>query len=71
ITITGVNDAAVISGADHGAVLEDESKPTLTETGSLTLTDVDGVDEAEFKPGLGAPSAGALGQLEIDAAGKW
>ena len=70
-TVTGVNDAAVISGADHGAVLEDESKPTLTETGTLTLTDVDGADEAEFKPGVGTPSAGALGQLEIDAAGKW
>ncbi|MGY4109483.1 VCBS domain-containing protein, partial [Aeromonas encheleia] len=71
ITITGVNDAAVISGADHGAVLEDESKPTLTETGTLTLTDVDGADEAEFKPGVGAPSANALGSLTIDADGKW
>ncbi|MFM1709106.1 VCBS domain-containing protein [Aeromonas salmonicida] len=71
ITITGVNDAAVISGADSGAVLEDESKPTLTETGTLSVTDVDGADEAEFKPGLGAPSANALGSLTIDAAGKW
>nr|WP_290045650.1 VCBS domain-containing protein [Aeromonas salmonicida] len=71
ITITGVNDGAVISGNDTGAVLEDESKPTLTETGSLSVTDVDGADEAEFKPGLGAPSANALGSLTIDAAGKW
>ncbi|MBV7439776.1 VCBS domain-containing protein, partial [Aeromonas sp. sif2416] len=36
-----------------------------------TLTDVDGVDEAEFKPGLGAPSANALGSLTIAADGKW
>ncbi|MDM5070215.1 VCBS domain-containing protein, partial [Aeromonas salmonicida] len=61
ITIIGVNDGAVISGNDTGAVLEDESTPTLTETGSLTVTDVDGADEAKFVAGAGTPSAGALG----------
>ncbi|MBV7600152.1 VCBS domain-containing protein [Aeromonas sp. sia0103] len=73
ITITGVNDGAEIKGDDSGAVTEDLNvvSGNLTETGSLTLTDVDGADEAEFKPGVGTPSAGALGQLEIDAAGKW
>ncbi|MBV7600276.1 VCBS domain-containing protein, partial [Aeromonas sp. sia0103] len=69
----GVNDGAVIVGDGSGAVTEDLNvvSGNLTETGSLSVTDVDGADEAEFKPGLGTPSAGALGQLEIDAAGKW
>ncbi|MBV7439708.1 retention module-containing protein, partial [Aeromonas sp. sif2416] len=70
-TVTGVNDVAVISGSDYGAVIEDTTTPTLTETGTLSVTDVDGADEAEFKPGLGAPSANALGSLTIAADGKW
>ncbi|MER0107141.1 VCBS domain-containing protein [Aeromonas dhakensis] len=53
ITITGVNDAAVITGTDIGGVTEDESNPTLTETGTLTVTDVDGADEAKFVAGNG------------------
>ncbi|MBV7600277.1 VCBS domain-containing protein, partial [Aeromonas sp. sia0103] len=73
ITITGVNDGAEIKGDDRGAVTEDLNvvSGNLTETGSLSVTDVDGADEAEFKPGVGAPSANALGSLTIDAAGKW
>ncbi|MGN7512723.1 VCBS domain-containing protein, partial [Aeromonas salmonicida] len=59
ITITGVNDGAVISGNDTGGVTEDESTPTLTETGSLTVTDVDGADEAKFVAGNGVASNGA------------
>ena len=60
-------------GDGSGAVTEDLNvvSGNLTETGSLTLTDVDGADEAEFKPGVGTPSANALGSLTIDAAGKW
>ncbi|AUZ73858.1 VCBS domain-containing protein [Aeromonas sp. ASNIH4] len=71
ITITGVNDAAVITGSDTGAVTEDETNPTLTETGTLSVTDVDGADEAKFQAGNGTPSAGALGSLTIDADGNW
>ncbi|MGU5874603.1 large RTX adhesin AhLap, partial [Aeromonas hydrophila] len=71
ITITGVNDAAVISGSDTGAVTEDETNPTLTETGTLTVTDVDGADEAKFVAGNGAPSADALGSLTITEGGAW
>ncbi|WP_429062469.1 VCBS domain-containing protein, partial [Aeromonas hydrophila] len=59
ITITGVNDAAVITGTDTGGVVEDETNPTLTETGTLSVTDVDGADEAKFVAGNGAPSADA------------
>ncbi|MFQ2403316.1 VCBS domain-containing protein, partial [Aeromonas dhakensis] len=71
ITITGVNDSAVIGGTDSGAVTEDESNPTLTETGTLTVTDVDGADEAKFVAGNGTPSAGALGSLSITEGGAW
>ncbi|QPR89253.1 VCBS domain-containing protein [Aeromonas hydrophila] len=71
ITITGVNDAAVITGSDTGAVTEDETNPTLTETGTLSVTDVDGADEAKFVAGNGTPSAGALGSLSITEGGAW
>ncbi|MFA7823099.1 VCBS domain-containing protein, partial [Aeromonas dhakensis] len=71
ITITGVNDSAAIGGTDTGAVTEDESNPTLTETGTLSVTDVDGADEAKFLAGNGTPSAGALGSLTITEGGAW
>ncbi|WP_447826105.1 retention module-containing protein, partial [Aeromonas salmonicida] len=70
-TVTPVNDAAIIAGADTGAVVEDESTPTLTETGNLTVTDVDGADEAKFVAGNGTPSADALGSLTITEGGAW
>ncbi|RSM21893.1 RTX toxin, partial [Aeromonas salmonicida] len=70
-TVTPINDAAIIAGADTGAVVEDESIPTLTETGSLTVTDVDGADEAKFVAGAGTPSADALGSLTITEGGEW
>uniref|UniRef100_UPI0030D72A50 VCBS domain-containing protein n=1 Tax=Aeromonas dhakensis TaxID=196024 RepID=UPI0030D72A50 len=69
ITITGVNDAAVITGSDTGGVTEDEANPTLTETGTLSVTDVDGADEAKFVSGNGTPSVGALGSLTITEGG--
>ncbi|MBV7472085.1 VCBS domain-containing protein, partial [Aeromonas sp. sif0611] len=71
ITITGVNDAAVITGADSGAVTEDESTPLLTETGTLSVTDLDGADEAKFLAGNGVASTGALGSLAITEGGTW
>ncbi|MDM5078827.1 VCBS domain-containing protein, partial [Aeromonas media] len=63
--------SAVITGTDSGAVTEDESTPTLTETGTLSVTDVDGADEAKFLAGNGTPSAGALGSLAITEGGAW
>ncbi|MER0107139.1 VCBS domain-containing protein [Aeromonas dhakensis] len=61
----------MITGTDIGGVTEDESNPTLTETGTLTVTDVDGADEAKFVAGNGTPSAGALGSLTITEGGTW
>ncbi|MGE6113451.1 retention module-containing protein, partial [Aeromonas salmonicida] len=70
-TVTPINDAAIIAGADTGGVTEDETNPTLTETGTLTVTDVDGADEAKFIAGAGTPSADALGSLTITEGGEW
>ncbi|BCR30418.1 VCBS domain-containing protein [Aeromonas caviae] len=70
-TVTPVNDAAVITGTDTGGVVEDETNPILTETGTLSVTDVDGADEAKFVAGNGTPSAGALGNLTITEGGVW
>ncbi|MBW3808361.1 retention module-containing protein [Aeromonas hydrophila] len=70
-TVTPVNDAAVITGTDSGAVTEDETNPTLTETGTLSVTDVDGADEAKFVAGNGVASTGALGSLTITEGGAW
>ncbi|WP_167855752.1 VCBS domain-containing protein [Vibrio tasmaniensis] len=70
ITITGINDSAVISGDAIGAVTEDETDPTLTDSGVLTLTDAD-TGEAKFDPASVVTPAGALGALTIDADGNW
>ncbi|MER0107145.1 hypothetical protein ABQG55_00300 [Aeromonas dhakensis] len=51
-----MNDSAVIGGADSGNVVEDETNPTLTETGTLTVSDVDGADEAQLWPAMAWPA---------------
>ncbi|WP_172955284.1 hypothetical protein [Aeromonas sp. CA23] len=53
---TGVNDSAVISGADTGAVTEDASPDVLTDSGVLTVTDVDGADEPSLWPATAWPA---------------
>ena len=69
ITITGVNDAATISGNNEGGVTEDDSNPTLTTSGNLSVTDVD-AGEAVFDAAV-IDVASPLGALSIDAAGAW
>ncbi|MGF1845414.1 VCBS domain-containing protein, partial [Vibrio clamense] len=71
VTITGVNDAAEITGIDTGAVIEDAANPMLTDSGKLEITDVDGADEAKFDISSVTPSAGALGSITIDESGNW
>ena len=66
ITLTGSNDAAVISGVETGTVTEDDS-PTLSTSGSLTISDADN-DESTFQP---ETLTGNHGQLVIDASGNW
>ncbi|GEM_PF-821924 len=44
ITITGTNDAPILSVDTAGAVTEDASTPNLTDSGTLSFTDVDTTD---------------------------
>jgi VCBS repeat-containing protein len=61
---------AVIGGDDSGAVTEDAATPTLTDTGTLTITDED-AGEASFQTTGITASSGALGSLSITSAGVW
>ncbi|MCL5061036.1 MAG: VCBS domain-containing protein [Candidatus Thermoplasmatota archaeon] len=64
VTMTGTNDAAVISSGT-GSVTEDG---TLTTGGTLTISDVD-AGQASF---VAQPStAGAYGTFAINSAGAW
>ena len=68
ITITGVNDLAVISGNTAGGVTEDDSNP-LTSTGKLDITDVDAGEDI-FRTSVESVGS-VLGALTIDAQGVW
>ncbi|MGL5073112.1 MAG: VCBS domain-containing protein, partial [Aeromonas salmonicida] len=72
ITITGVNDGAVVTGDDRGSVTEDLNVVSgkLTDTGVLTVSDAD-QGQAKFVVGAGVASAGALGNLSIAENGTW
>ncbi len=66
ITITGVNDAAVIGGDLGGAA--DETDAPVTLTGQLTATDVDNPDNSFVAQ---SNVAGTFGTFSIDAFGAW
>jgi VCBS repeat-containing protein len=71
-TIIGVNDAAVIGGPVPGAVTEDlnpNGLDRLTETGRLTVSDVD-TGESSFQTVV-TVGAGDLGQLTLAADGSY
>ncbi|AFM24648.1 VCBS domain-containing protein [Desulfomonile tiedjei] len=65
ITITGMDDAAVITGDDQGSVTEDGA---LTDTGTLTVEDVDG---AAFVPLTNVTSNNGFGTFSISPEGVW
>ena len=67
VTITGINDVAVVGGDDQASVTEDDDPLTLTDSGILTVADVD-TGEAEFNP---ETIVGTYGSLTIDALGNW
>ncbi len=71
VTITGVNDAATITGTATGAVTEDLNviSSNLSATGSLTVADVD-AGENQFKTTI-ASASGNLGSLTIAEGGDW
>ena len=64
ITVTGVNDAAVFSGA-AGAVTEDAEPNTVR--GTVTVKDPDGEDTVQVPTNL----AGAYGTFTFNTAGVW
>ena len=68
ITVNPVNDAAAIAGVIAGSVTEDETAPTLTASGALTISDIDDPAEEIFVAGI---VSGAVGDISIDAAGNW
>ena len=72
VTITGTNDGASISGDAIGALAEDATSPNLTETGMLSVADVDqGQNVFNIGSVIDTTSGGALGDLSITAAGVW
>ncbi|MEH2612198.1 VCBS domain-containing protein [Bradyrhizobium sp. AZCC 1693] len=72
ITITGANDAAVISGTTTGSVIETGATPgTPTATGTLTDSDVDNTPNTFTAVSSPAASAGGYGTFTMTAAGVW
>ena len=65
-TITGTEDAPVITGNASGAVAEDG---TLITSGVLTATDVDAIDTPVFTVQTGTP--GTYGTFEVTSGGSW
>lgn len=66
VTVTGVNDVAVIGGTKTGTVTEDNA--TSKATGTLTVNDAD-KDQSSFV--AQTDSVGKYGKLSLAADGKW
>jgi VCBS repeat-containing protein len=76
VTVTGANDAAVISGTKTGAVVEaggvaNATTGTPTATGTLTSTDIDGITNAFTAVTTAAATTGGYGTYVMTAAGAW
>ena len=76
ITITGTNDAAVVSGTTSGSVTEaggtNNSIPgTPTASGTLTDSDVDNAPNSFTAVAPGAASANGYGTFAMTAGGVW
>ena len=76
ITIHGANDAAVVSGATTGSVVEaggiaNGSPGAPTVTGDLNFTDVDDPNDAWTAVGTPIASASGYGSYTLTAAGVW
>jgi VCBS repeat-containing protein len=67
VTITGTNDAAVVTGASTAALTESDAAQSTG--GTLGATDVDG--SAAFVAQTNAPGSNGYGSFSIDAAGVW
>jgi len=76
ITISGSNDAAIISGTTTGSVIEaggvaNATPGTPTATGTLTDTDIDNPPNTFTAVSSPKASAGGYGTFTMTAAGVW
>ena len=71
LTITAVNDPAVIGGQTTAAITEQRFGAWVYPSvqGTLTISDVDGA--ASFRPASGQPSSGGYGSFSIFGSGSW
>ena len=70
VTITGVNDTAVISGTTTGAVTEDAAA-SLTTSGTLSATDADAGEVAVFAAQTGTAGDNGFGTFTLSTSGAW
>ena len=70
VTITGINDTAIIGGVSTGDVTEDANPTTLTTNGALTITDTD-TGQAVFTAQASTAGSNGLGTFTLDTAGNW
>ena len=68
ITVTGTNDAAVISGTGTASLTE--TNAPLTATGTLTATDIDGGNNT-FVAQTNVAGTNRYGKFSIDGNGVW
>jgi len=73
ITITGSNDAAIISGTTTGSVVETGTTApgTPVATGTLTAVDVDNAANAFIAVGAPTASSNGYGSFTMTAGGVW
>src|SRR6185369_9096400 len=72
ITITGPNDAAIITGTASGTVVEAGVVPGIpTASGDLLATDVDNPTDVFQVVAAGAATSNGYGTYGVTAAGVW
>ena len=74
VTINGTNDAAVISGTSSGNVEIPDDGPgsgKVTDTGTLTDTDVDNTPNTFIAAAAGSATDHGYGTYQMTAAGVW
>ncbi|MBM9519965.1 VCBS domain-containing protein, partial [Desulforhopalus vacuolatus] len=70
VTIKGSDDTSVISGDVIGAVTEGDVGDTVTDSGSISISDVDTDDSPTFADQVSTPGDNALGSFEL-ISGTW
>jgi VCBS repeat-containing protein len=68
VTMTGTNDAAVISGTSVGAISESDAVQTVS--GSLSVSDAD-AGQSSFVARTGVAGNNGYGSFTINASGAW